>query len=125
MEIPTTYILPEFQIMPYQLLILIPLSVEIQSFDEGWPEFLKTAEKMPGLIQESVNRIDDAIYGQNQVRRIYSFTFKDRSTLEQALLSPPGEKAGRLLHKITRGNMILLGGEYKQDTLEDIKEDTP
>lgn len=124
METPTTCILPEFHIMSYQLIILIPLSVEIQSFDEGWPEFLKTAEKMPGLIQESVSRIDNSIYGPNQLRRIYSFTFKDRSSLEQALLSPPGEKAGKLLHKITKGNMILLGGEYKQDSLEDSKEDT-
>jgi hypothetical protein len=107
--------------MSYQLLILIPLTVEIQSFDEGWPDFLKTAEKMPGLIQESVNRIDNIIYGQNQIRRIYSFTFKDRSSLEQALLSPAGEKAGRILHKITKGNMILLSGEYKQDSLKDFQ----
>jgi hypothetical protein len=108
--------------MSYQLLILIPLTVEIQSFDEGWPEFLKTAEKMPGLIQESVNRIDNIIYGQNHLRRIYSFSFKDRSSLEQALLSPDGEKAGKLLHKITKGNMILLGGDYKQDSLKDFNE---
>ncbi len=108
--------------MTYQLLILIPLTVEIQSFDEGWPEFLKSAEKMPGLIQESVNRVDNCIYGQNYLRRIYSFSFNDRSSLEKALLSPAGEEAGKLLHKITRGNMILLSGEYKQDSLEHIRE---
>ena len=108
--------------MAYQLLILIPLSVEIQSFDEGWPEFLKSAEKMPGLIKESVNRIDNCIYGQNFLRRVYSFTFEDRSSLENALLSPPGEKAGELLHHITQGDMILLSGEFKEDTLENLRD---
>lgn len=103
--------------MTYQLLILIPISVEIQSFDEGWPEFLKSAENMPGLIKESVNRIDNCIYGQNFLRRIYSFSFEDRASLEKALLSPSGEKAGKLLHLITQGNMILLSGEFNEDFL--------
>jgi hypothetical protein len=111
--------------MTYQLLVLIPLNVEIQSFDEGWPEFLKSAEKMPGLIQESITRIDNCIYGQNFLRRIYSFTFEDKSSLENALLSPPGEKAGELLHQITQGNMILLSGEFKQDSLENIRKISP
>jgi hypothetical protein len=108
--------------MSYQLLILIPLTVEVQSFDEGWPEFLNAAEKMPGLIEESVNRIDNCIYGQNFLRRVYSFSFEDRSTLEQALISPSGEKAGEILHRLTKGNMILLSGEYKQDSLENIQD---
>jgi len=121
-ETPTTFILLDYLPMTYQLLILIPLAVEIQSFDEGWPEFLKSAEKMPGLIQESVNRIDNCIYGQNNLRRIYSFSFQDRDSLEKALLSTPGEEAGKVLHKITQGNMILISGEYKQDFLENIKQ---
>ena len=108
--------------MSYQLLILIPLTVEIQSFDEGWPEFLNAAEQMPGMIEESINRIDNCIYGQNFLRRVYSFSFEDKSTLEQALTSPPGEKAGEILHRITQGNMILVSGEYKRDRLENIQD---
>lgn len=110
--------------MTYQLIILIPLTVEIQAFDEGWPEFLQSAEKMPGLIMESVIRIDNCLYGQNFLRRMYSFSFEDKSSLEKALISPPGEKAGDILHRITQGNLILLSGEYKQDSLENIREIT-
>ena len=120
----TTFILPDLNEMAYQLLILIPLTVEIQSFDEGWPEFLNSAEKMPGLIKESVSRIDNCIYGQNSLRRIYSFSFADQSSLESALLSPPGEKAGELLHHITHGNMILLSGEQNEDTLDNIRDNS-
>jgi len=108
--------------MTYQLLILVPVSVEIQTFDEGWPAFLKAAESMPGLIKESVLRIDNCIYGQNTLRRVYSFSFKDKSSLEKALVSPEGEKAGSLLHNISRGNLILLSGEYNEDSLENLQK---
>jgi len=108
--------------MSYQLLILIPITVEIQTLDEGWPEFLNAAEKMPGLIRESVCRIDQPIFGQNFLRRIYSFSFETKDHLEKALLSPPGEKAGNILHRLTQGNMILISGEYKEDYLENIQE---
>lgn len=110
--------------MTYQLLILIPLTVEIQSFDEGWPAFLEAAEQMPGALKESIIRIDNCLYGQNFLRRIYSFSFEDRSSLESALISPPGEKAGKILHSITQGNLILLSGEYNQDSLENIRKGT-
>ena len=105
----------------YQLLVLIPLSVDIQSFDEGWPTFLETAEQMPGLFRESVTRIERCLYGQNYLQRIYSFYFPDQKTLEKALLSSPGEKAGEILHQITGGNVILLNGEVREDSLDHIQ----
>ena len=105
----------------YQLLILIPLNVNINSFDEGWPDFLEVAEEMEGLIRESVSRIDRSIYGQNNIRRVYSFLFRDKSSLEKSLLSPPGEKAGNIIHEITGGDVILLSGPFQEDTLENIQ----
>lgn len=104
-----------------QLLILIPIAVDIQSFDEGWPRFLAAAEKMPGLVRESVIRIDRCLFGQNSLQRIYSFSFPDQDTLEKALLSPQGESAGKILHEICGGNLILLSGEFKEDSLEHIQ----
>jgi hypothetical protein len=105
----------------YQLLILIPISVNLTTLDEGWPNFLETAESMEGLIRESVSRIDSCIYGQNNIQRMYSFIFKDRLTLEQALLSPPGEKAGKIIHELTGGEVILLRGPFNEDSLDRIK----
>ncbi len=105
----------------YQLLLLIPLNVDLQTFDEGWPTFLEKAEQMPGLIRESVTRIDRCLFGQNYLQRIYCFYFEDQPALEKALLSPPGEEAGRILHEITGGNLILLNGEVKEDSLDHIQ----
>jgi hypothetical protein len=105
----------------YQLLILIPIQVNINSFDEGWPDFLEAAEEMDGLIRESVSMIDRCIFGQNFIRRIYSFIFQDKTSFEKALVSPPGEKAGKIIHELTGGNVILLGGNLQEDTLDRIQ----
>lgn len=105
----------------YQLLILIPFTVNINSFDEGWPDFLAAAEDMNGLIRESVSRIDRGIYGQNSLQRIYSFLFHDKTAFENALISPAGELAGKIIHEITGGEVTLLSGTFHEDTLDRIQ----
>ena len=105
----------------YQLLILIPTTVNISAFDEGWPGFLEAAESMNGLVRESVSRIDRDIYGQNNIRRIYSFLFHDKSSFDKALVSPPGENAGKIIHEITGGDVILLSGTLHEDSLDHIQ----
>jgi hypothetical protein len=105
----------------YQLLILVPIGVNLNLFDEGWPDFLQTAESMEGLIRESVSRIDSCIYGQNNIQRIYSFIFKDKAAFEKSLLSPPGEKAGKIIHELTGGEVILLRGPFHEDSIDRIK----
>lgn len=105
----------------YQLLILIPYTVDINRFDEGWPSFLETAESMDGLVRESVSRIDRGIYGQNNIRRIYSFLFHDKSSFETALISPQGDKAGKIIHEISGGEVILLSGTFHEDSIDRIQ----
>lgn len=104
----------------YQLLILIPLNVDINTFDEGWPKFLELAEQLEGLQVESVSRVERCIYGKNEIQRIYSFIFNDKLSFENALTSNQGEEAGQWIHKISGGNVILLGAHYQEDSLENI-----
>jgi hypothetical protein len=104
----------------YQMVIILPAALDINMFDEGWPEFLEMAEQMPGLIQESVTRFDQVLFGEADIQRIYSFSFNDRQSLEQALTTEVGEKAGNILHAISNGNIIILSGDYQTDTLDRI-----
>jgi len=76
---------------------------------------------MNGLVRESVSRIDRDIYGQNNICRIYSFLFHDKSSFDKALISPPGEKAGKIIHEITGGDVILLSGTLHEDSLNRIQ----
>ena len=105
----------------YQLILLIPSTVYLKTFDDKWPTFLEVAEQMPGLIRESVALVDQSIYGQESIRRIYTFSFQDKAALEGALVSPPGEKAGKLLHELTGGNVTLLIADFQEDTLDHIQ----
>lgn len=104
----------------YQLILLIPPSVDIKSFDEGWPSFLEAIEQMPGLIRESVSRVDQLLYGQEHFHRIYTFSFPDQKTLEKSLVSSPGEKAGKIIHDLTGGRVTLLTAEFQEDSLDHI-----
>ena len=105
----------------YQLILLIPSSVDIIKFDKEWPLFLEAVEDLPGLVSESLIRIDRRLYGQSTLSRIYSFCFPDQETLEKALLTKPGEKAGKIIHDLTGGQVILLTGEYREDSIGNIK----
>ena len=109
----------------YQLVLLIPTSVNLEKFDETWPSFLKVAEQMPGLIKESVSRVDQLIYGSEFISRIYTFTFPDQESLEKALVSNPGERAGQLIHDLTDGKVILLTARYQEDFQNHIQSFTP
>jgi hypothetical protein len=106
--------------MMYQMVIILPSTLNLKTFDEGWPEFLKLAEQMPGLIRESVTRFDQVLFGSSDVQRLYTFSFSDRQSLEQALTTEVGEKAGNLLHTISNGSLTILAGDYQTDTLDRI-----
>ena len=109
----------------YQLILIIPTSVDLFKFDKGWPLFLDAVEDMPGLISESFTRIDRHIYGQSTISRIYSFCFKDQETLDNSLLSTSGEKAGKIIHDLSEGQVILLTGELREDSIHNIRSHRP
>jgi len=105
----------------YQMVIMLPANLDLKRFDEGWPDFLEAAEQMPGLLQESVTRFDQSFFGTGEIQRLYTFSFKDRLSLENALTSQAGEKAGNILHSISGGNISILAGDHQTDSLERIQ----
>ena len=104
----------------YKLIILIPPNVNESALDEVWPEFLHHAEQMPGLVREAATHIREQIYGQGGLNRIYEFFFPDKETLYRALTSPHGEKAGQLIHEMTKGRAAILTAEHREDEIENI-----
>lgn len=107
------------------MVIILPSNLDTKFFDLGWPDFLEAAEQMPGLIQESVTRFDQSLFGSSEIQRFYTFSFKDRLSLENALTSQAGEKAGNILHSISGGNISILAGDHQTDSLERIQSFSP
>jgi len=105
-----------------QLLILIPSTVNLEKLDLGWPEFLAAAEKMPGLMKESISTVTHSLSGTSPILRCYSFTFPDLQKLQEGLTSPSGQKAGKIIHHLTDGKGIILTADYLEDEISNINK---
>jgi uncharacterized protein (TIGR02118 family) len=104
----------------HKLLILIEPSIDWQKFEEAWPDFLHLAESMPGLRREATSRIDTTLFGNYPVTFIHELYFESLDDASQALSSPEGRAAGKLLQEMTQGRVNLFFADHKEDLVENI-----
>jgi hypothetical protein len=104
----------------YKLVILIE-SIADSGFESNWPQFLRLAESMPGLVREATSREVKMLYGEMACSFIYELYFDSLLALQQGLASPQGQEAGRLLQMMTGGHVKLLYANHQEDTLENIR----
>lgn len=104
----------------YKLMILINALSDPLAFEQGWPDFLTLAERMPGLRRETTSWPGKVLYGSLKVHMIHELYFDSQAALQQAMESPVGRAAGQLLQQLTGGEMILLFAHHLEDELENI-----
>lgn len=109
----------------YKLVILIETLEDWQAFENGWPDFLHHAERMPGLRREATSRVDGMLYGQAGYALMHELFFDSAEAAHQALSSPHGRQAGKTLQAITGGKMTLFFADHKEDALENIRKFQP
>ena len=105
----------------HKLVILIHVPEHDRTFDLGWPEFLHSAEEMPGLRKESTSRVRFMIFGGQEVSMIHELYFDTFSTLEQAMRSEAGKQAGEVLQRITGGRCSLLFADHHEDLISNFR----
>ena len=105
----------------HKLVILIRDLDDWNAFEAEWPRFLHNAEGMPGLRREAISHVERLLYGDSVYGRMYELFFDSLQDAEQALASPQGQAAGRLLQQLTAGRMVLFFAEHKEDDLENIR----
>jgi uncharacterized protein (TIGR02118 family) len=105
----------------YKLVIMIGPLDNWAAFDEAWPRFLSQVENMPGLRREATSRVDTVIYGTASVAFIHELFFDSLEAARQAMTSPAGNAAGKLLQAMTRGQVTLFLADHKEDDLENIR----
>lgn len=105
----------------HKLVILIDSLEGGGTYDEDWPEFLHLAESMPGLIRETTSRIEIFLYGQTTYELMHELYFESLEAAQQAMASPQGSAAGKLLQRMTRGRLTLFFADHKEDDLENIR----
>ena len=105
----------------HKLVILIESLDESGTYDQDWPEFLHLAESMPGLIRETTSRVEIFLYGQRPYELMHELYFESLEDAQQAMASPQGSAAGKLLQRMTRGHLTLFFADHKEDDLENIR----
>lgn len=106
----------------HKLVILIEPPQEESTFYQLWPQFLRFAESMPGLLREATSHIDQVLYGDSQYAILHELFFESPADLMNAMSSESGRAAGELLQRMTNGNMTLLTADHKEDSLENIRK---
>ena len=112
---------PEYNDSMHKLVILIEPLENWELFEAGFPEFLHLAEEMPGLLRETIGRVEDHLYGRFRVQQVHELYFESREAAEKAMASPTGRAAGRLLQRITDGHVVLFFSDHMEDELENIR----
>lgn len=106
----------------HKLVILIESVPDWENFEDNWPEFLHQVEEMPGLRREATSRVEDFLYGQVPYVQVHELFFDSLVEAQQAMASPSGRNAGRLLQEMTAGRMTLFIAEHKEDDLDNIRK---
>jgi uncharacterized protein (TIGR02118 family) len=104
-----------------KLVILINPLNNRGAFDVEWPAFLHLVEAMPGLRRETTSRVERHLFGNYSVEQVHELFFDTFKEAEQAMNSPQGQEAGKLLQKMTGGQMTLFFAEHKEDELTNIR----
>ncbi|MEJ2264923.1 MAG: EthD family reductase [Anaerolineales bacterium] len=100
----------------HKLVILIEPLQDYDAFEESWPQFLHTAESMPGLRRESTSRVDGVLYGRYHCTIIHELYFDSLADIQEAMRSP--EYAD---HKEDDLENIL---KFRKQEADDSAEDT-
>ena len=105
----------------HKLVILVEPLDDWAAFDEQFPEFLHRAEQMPGLLKEAISQVERPLYGSLGFTRVYELFFETNQAIQEAMASPVGQEAGRLLQAMTQGKMVLFLADHQEDDLERIR----
>lgn len=106
----------------HKLIILIEKTTDPQRLERHWPDFLRLAERLPGLRRETTSWSESLIFGDYDVTLVHELYFDTLEDLQAALASTLGQAAGRMLQFITEGKMTLLFAQHQEDDLENIRK---
>ncbi len=110
----------------HKLTILFDQPLAWAAFEQGWQKFLGLAEKMPGLMKETVGETEQLVFGRELAHyaKIHELYFESRESLDAALQSEAGQAAGGWLQEFTCGHFTLLIAEHKEANPSEFKQAT-
>lgn len=104
----------------YKLVIMVGPLEDWAAFEASWADFLHLAESMPGLQREATSRVDTVLYGSMGFALVHELFFNSLEDARQAMASPAGRAAGKLLQEMSHGKVALYLADHKEDDIENI-----
>ncbi|MFN2146764.1 MAG: EthD family reductase [Anaerolineales bacterium] len=100
----------------HKLMILFRTTADPIELETRWSQnFVRLAEKMPGLRRVSVSRILGGPGGQVDLHLVHEFYFDNLAAVQQAMASPEGQEAGRALMEFAGESATLLFAEHLEE----------
>ncbi len=100
----------------YKLMILFRRPSDLEAFEQAWShEFVPRAEKMPGIRRVAVSRVQGAPAGEADLHLVHELYFDDAEALQQAMVSPEGQEAGRALMAFAAEYASLYFAEHQEE----------
>lgn len=81
-----------------------------EAFENAFQDFLALAERMPNIQRRQVLHVVGAPQGKADYYRLLELYFADQPTLEQSLISPQGQEAGRELARFEANTLEVFYG---------------
>lgn len=106
----------------HKLVILIAPQTDPQAFQEKWPQFVRQAEEMPGLRVVGASQVKTYLFGEAPCVQMHELFFDTEADALDALASPEGQKAGRLLQEVTGGQVTLFLAEFREDSVKNLRK---
>lgn len=102
----------------HKLTILFRTPPDISAFEEAWSHnFVPFAEAMPGILRVEVSHIEGSPTGPAEFYKTHEFYFADRATMDAALRSDSGTRAGYTLRQFAHGLYTLLFADVMEDVV--------
>jgi uncharacterized protein (TIGR02118 family) len=100
----------------HKLILLFHTPNDVERFEHRWShEFVPAAEALPDVRRVAISRIQGSLSPESSVYLIHELCFDDRQSLEQAMASPQGQRAGKLLVSIAGESVDVLFAHHLED----------
>lgn len=100
----------------HKLMILFHKTDDTLELETRWSqEFVRLAEKMPGLRRVTVSRILGGPAGDAHLHLVHEFYFDDLGAVQSAMASEAGQQAGRALVALAGEHASLVFAEHLEE----------
>ena len=100
----------------HKLMLLFRRPIDVEAFETRWShDFVRAAEKMPGIRRVTVSRISGGISQAVDMHLVHEFYFDNAESMRRAMASPDGQKAGKILMSFAADIVTLCFAEHWED----------